>query len=70
MPERATPLPDDAQLHPARLADAHSRPAGFDAVYDVDIEGLRGCRRPLARYAAGTGLADDGRRAAGPSGAR
>jgi hypothetical protein len=70
MPELATSLPADAQLHAVGLADAHARPAGFDAVYDVDIEGLRGCRRPLAQYAAGTGLPDEDRRAAGRSGAR
>ena len=63
MPHPVTSLAADSQQDAVDLPD-------FDAVYDVDIEGLRGCRRPLAQYAAGAGLADEGRRAAGRSGAR
>jgi hypothetical protein len=70
MPQPATSLPADAPLDAVPPAEAQSRPSGFVAVYDVDIEVLRGCRRPLARYSAGAGHAHEDRRAAGRSGAR
>jgi hypothetical protein len=63
MPHPATSLPVDVQQ------DAVEH-AGFDAVYEVDVELLRGCRRPLARYAPGAGHADEDLRAAVRSGAR
>jgi hypothetical protein len=63
MPHPATSLPADAQQ------DAVEH-ASFDAVYEVDVELLRGCRRPLVRYAAAAGHADEDLRAAGRGGAR
>jgi hypothetical protein len=63
MPHPATSPPVDAQPDPAE-------PPGSAAVYELDIELLRGCRRPLTRYGVGAGHADEDRRAAGRSGAR
>ena len=63
MPHPATSPPVDAQ------PDTAERP-GSAAVYEVDIELLRGCRRPLTRYGAGAGQADEDLRAAGRRGAR
>ena len=63
MPHNATSRPADAQQDTVELA-------GFDAVYEVDIELLRGCRHPLTRYGAGAGHADEDQRTTGRSGAR
>jgi hypothetical protein len=63
MPHPATSPPADAQQNTAE-------PPGFDAVYEVDVELLRGCRRPLTRYGAGAGNADEDLWAAGRRGAR
>jgi hypothetical protein len=40
MPHPATSLPADTQQDAVELPD-------FDALYEVDVELLRGCRRPL-----------------------
>jgi hypothetical protein len=63
MPHPATSRPADTQQDAVELPD-------FDAVYEVDVELLRGCRRPLTRYGAGAGHADEDLRATGRSGAR
>lgn len=58
MPHHATSRPADAQQDTVELA-------AFDAVYEVDIELLRGCRHPLTRYGAGARHADEDLRATG-----
>jgi hypothetical protein len=63
MPHPVTSLAADSQQDAVDLPD-------FDAVYEVDIELLRGCRHPLTRYAADAGHADEDLRTAGRRGAR
>jgi hypothetical protein len=63
MPHPATSLPADTQRDAVELPD-------FDDVYEVDVELLRGCRRPLTRYGPGAGHAAEDLRATGRSEAR
>jgi hypothetical protein len=70
MPHRAPSLRADPPPDAAGPTAAHPRPVGFDPVYEVDIEVLRGCRQPLMRHAAGGERTDDDQRTARSSGAR